>query len=172
MIYTGKVELVHQRHDGRQLGDDAISKGYRWTCSCGAEQKADTFNPDRNLCEDNLDKHLITAHSLAHMRKDPGNAIERPPTRDASHDVRHARPSSQGISEDALDDVLIDAHIIDFTKVAEKHRWSLFTDEQLTYLYESLGTRARADDALMHPMSIELAAEIDRRNITRNKGIG
>lgn len=58
MIYTGTIHRVRQHHAGRSY--EAVCSGWRWSCSCGAEQQQDTLQPDKLKCERNLDQHLLT----------------------------------------------------------------------------------------------------------------
>jgi hypothetical protein len=76
----------------------------------------------------------------AHVREDPQDVIERPPDRDATHDVRHTVPSSQGNPESDQTQrliAIIDAPInpgIGTMRYVES-RWDLFNDDELQYFF-------------------------------------
>lgn len=91
--------------------------------------------------------------TLVLVREDPEDAIERPPDRDASHDVRHAVPSSQDVRQDAenvrsmllvtfIDDPNLPGCTLGESRSIDS-RWDLFTNEELQTLnlaLDDLGT--------------------------------
>lgn len=107
----------------------------------------------------------VEVSTLALISRRPSLSIPNAnPNDDTRDDVQQDVPVDEGSPEHAL-------HDAEIVRTCMESRWMLFNNHELEYLYYSLIHRARSDNALLHPMSIALRQEMDRREMPRNKGV-